>query len=137
MKKLEDIKQLTYLLVNNPWRWEGNIKNILNRSSEKIFFQIYNEICLAYSIHLNVTDKDLQWYFEEIFDKRVIDPEIEIKKYGKNGEGIADYFFEERKKIHNQNLGDVKEIYTLWKDVGIQRSFNISFYPDDLDEIFE
>lgn len=137
MEKLEDIHQLTYLCVNNPWRWKGNIESILSNSSKENFFQIYREICFAYSIQSNVTEKDLQWYFEEIFDRRVIDPEIEVKKYGKHGKGIADYFLEERKKMHNQNLGDVKKIYTLWKEVGIRRGFNISFYPDDLDEIFE
>ena len=45
---LGDIKILTYLNVNNPWRWDGNIKNILDNSPEEDFFQIFNEICLPY-----------------------------------------------------------------------------------------
>jgi len=137
METLGDIKQLTYLCVNNPWRWRDNIENIFKMSSEKEFFQIYYEICFAYHKSSCLTDKDFQWYFEEIFEKRVIDPEIEIKKFGKRGEGMVDHIFEERKKCHNQNLDDTKKIYILWKRIGLQRGFSISFYPDDLDEIFE
>lgn len=137
MKNLGDIYQITYLCVNNPWRWKDNIENILSNSSKEIFFQIYREICFAYSIQFNVTEDDLKWYFKEIIDRRVIEPEIEVKKFGKRGKGIIDYFLENRGKMHNQNLDDVKKIYTLWKEVGIRKGFNISFYPEDLDEIFE
>lgn len=84
-----------------------------------------------------MTEDDLKWYFKEIIDRRVIEPEIEVKKFGKRGKGIIDYFLENRGKMHNQNLDDVKKIYTLWKEVGIRKGFNISFYPEDLDEIFE
>lgn len=136
-KVFGDIKKLTYLCLNNPWRWERNIENILINSSKEEFFEIYLEICLAYQINSQVTDKDLQWYFEEIFEKRVIDPEIEIKKYGPRGEGLADLFFDERQKIHNQYLEDIKNIYILWKEVGIMRDFNVSLYPDELDEHFD
>lgn len=137
MEKLEDIRKSTYLTVNNPWRWEGNIEQILNRSSERDFFQIYNEICLAYSIYLNAGEVIFKKYFEEIFQQRVIDPEIEVKTFGEGGRGIADSFFKERKKIHNQTMDDITKIYCLWKLVGVQRKFTVSFYPDDLNEFFE
>lgn len=137
MEELEDIRKLGYLCSNNPWRWKGNIENIINKSSKEDFFQIYNEICFAYSIYLNAGEEIFQKYFEEIFEKRIIDPEIEVKTFGENGRGIADFFVRERKKIHNQTMDDIKKIYCLWKLVGIQRKFNVSFYPDDLNELFE
>jgi len=133
---LGDVIELTYLLVNNPWRWSGNIENLLNNSSEKEFFQMYREICFVYDRNSSIDDKFFRWGFEEIFEKRVIEPEIEIKKYGAMGEGIADEFVDTRKKIHNQTLSDYKKIYALWKKIGIKRGFNISFYPNDLDELF-
>lgn len=139
MKKLttmEDVKCLTYLCVNNPWRWKDNIEDILKHSSESEFFQIYQEICFTYQAGLNRDEKSFQLYFEDIFDERAIDPEIEIKRFGKEGEGLADYFIEKRKETHDENMDDQKKIYALWKEIGLQRGFNVSFYPDDLDEIF-
>ena len=137
MKKLEDIMLLTYLNVNNPWRWKSNIEHILNISSETDFFKIYNEICFAYHISSNVSDSIFKKDFEEIFERRVIDPEIETKILGKGARGLADLFFEERKKIYNQTLNDMKKIYGLWKLTGLQRGLAIEFYPNDLDELFE
>jgi hypothetical protein len=134
---LGDIKELTYLVAsNNPWQYKGNIENLLNNSSEKEFFQIFHEICFVYQKNSGLDDKFFQWYFEEIFERRVIDSEIETKKFGKKGEGIADSFVQKRKEIHNQYLEDVRRIYVLWKEVGIKKGFSISFYPNDLYEIF-
>ena len=137
MKNLGDIRLLTYLNMNNPWRWKGNIENIFINSSENDFFRIYNEICLAYDINSNVNDNIFKKYFEDIFKTRVIDPEIETKLFGEGGEGVADSFFEERKKIHHQTLDDMKKIYTQWRLVGIRRGFSMSLYSDSLVEIFE
>lgn len=136
MKDLADIKLLTYLNVNNPWNWKSNITNILNQSSKVEFFQIYNEICLAFSVSINVCDSTFRKYFEDIFHKRVIDPDIEIKKFGERGEGFADYFFTERVRVHNQNLEDMRQIYVQWKAIGIERGFAVSSYPDDLLEFW-
>ena len=133
---LGDIKILTYLNVNNPWRWDGNIKNILDNSPEEDFFQIFNEICLAFHINSEVEDKIFMKYFEDIFEKRIINPKIETEKFGKGGEDFADIFFEERTTLHNINLDDMKKIYLLWRQVGFQKKFDMSFYPDNLEEIF-
>ena len=128
--------RLGYLGFNNPWRWASNIENNIQKATEAEFFQMYNEICLTYASGLGRDEKSFQWYFEEIFQKKVIDPEIEIKKLVQKGEGVADFFVTKRKEIHNKNLSDYKKIYSLWKEVGIKKGFDISFYPNDLDEIF-
>lgn len=133
----QNIRTEIYLCMNNPWRWSGNIENNIEKATEKDFFQMFKEICAIYHQGLNRDEKSFQWYFEEIFEKRVIDPQIEIKKFGQRGDGLADFFVENRKEIHNQNLNDYKKIYVLWKEVGTRKGFNISFYPNDLDEIFD
>lgn len=131
-----EISNSIYLTMNNPWRWEGIIEDNMEKATEADFFQMYKEICLIYHSGLNQDEKSFQWYFEEVFEKKVIDPEFEIKKYGPGGEGVADWFVKERKKTHNQNLEDYEKIYNLWKKVGIARGLNVSFYPNQLDEIF-
>lgn len=126
-----------YLCANNPWRWSGNIENNIKKATEEDFFQMFKAICAIYHQGLNRDEKSFQWYFEEIFEKKIINPKIEVEKYGPRGEGIADWFIEERKKTLNQNMDDYNKIYSLWKKVGREKLFNVSIYPDALDEIFE
>lgn len=79
---LVDICHLTYLCVNNPWRWEYNIERILRNTSKKEFFEIYNEICFAYGLSLDVDDKFFKKYFEDVWEGSIIDPDFEVKNMG-------------------------------------------------------
>lgn len=137
LHNLGDIQELTYLVgSNNPWQYKSNIKNLLDNSSEEELFQIFREICFVYQKNTGLSNKLFQYGFKEIFEKRIFDPKIETKKFGKENEGIADSFVKKRKEIHNQYLEDIRKIYVLWKKVGIEKGLNISFYPYGLDEIF-
>lgn len=132
----EAIRVSIYLVFHNPWEFAPYIEWNMEKAIEAEFFQMYKEICLIYASGLNRSEESFQWYFEDVFEKRIIDPNIETKKYGPGGRGIADWFVEGRKKDHEENMNDYRKIYSLWKKVGINRGFDILHYPDQLEDIF-
>lgn len=126
-----------FLVHYNPWRWKEHIEANIRRSDEKTFFLFYHEICVHFEFYKEMKEEDFQWGFREIFKKRVINPDVEIQKFGKRGLGIADHFVNQRKKIISSHVNDIHKVYTLWKQIGTERGFEISFYPEKLNEIFE
>ncbi|MEI7621596.1 MAG: hypothetical protein WCJ51_03595 [Candidatus Moraniibacteriota bacterium] len=130
-------QHLSYLFTSNnlPY-YMSSMESVLNRlSRESDFRQCYLEICLAYWVrYVGIEEKSFWWYFEDIFEGRSFvnpDPGIEIREI------FVDWFIERRKEVHRENMECTKTLYLVWKKIGVQRGFDVSFYPDDLDEIFE
>jgi hypothetical protein len=124
---LDEITELTYLQINNPWRWKGNIENTLNLVSDEKVLKMLVESGIAYLREVNITDKDLMWYFEGV-----------KKTFNANESGaLMNWMFYARKENHLQNLEDVKKIYSLVRSEAIERGIDVKKYPEKLEELTE
>ena len=124
---LDEITELTYLHLNNPWRWKGNIENQLNQVTDEKVLKMLVESGIAYLREAHIRDKDLMWYFEGI-----------KQSFNANEAGaLMNWMFCARKETHLQNLEDVKKIYSLVRNKALERGINIKKYPERLEELTE
>jgi hypothetical protein len=134
----DEITELTYLNVNNPWRWKGNIENNLNLATDEKVLKMLVESGIAYLREFNIGDKDLLWYFEDDLTQEIISPGHINKKYGSNkATSLVESIINSRRKNHLQNLEDVKKIYSLVRSKAIERGIDVKKYPENLEELTE
>lgn len=132
---MNQITELTYLNVNNPWRWNGIIKDILNRASKEKTVKILNETGTAYLRAFNITDKDLLWYFEDKINQEIISSGSVDREHGKGMMSLIGWMVDGRKETHKQYIEDVKKIYSLVINKAIEKNIDISKYPKSLEEL--
>jgi len=135
MNNMNEIKELTYLCINNPWRFKGNIENIINNASKEKIFNILTETGTAYLINSNLTEKDLLWYFEDKIAQEKKEQGSVDKMSCPGMMDTINWIIDGRKKNHQQYLEDVEKIYSLCMNKAIELNMDISKYPKTLKEL--
>lgn len=114
--------QLSYLCVNHPWRWAGNIKNIINNTPADKISTLLTECGTMYLKTFGLSDKQLLHY-----DFNNMSPEVK--------ETFEDLFLETNRENKSQYLEDVEKIYSLCRKRATQLNVNISKFPETIGEL--